>query len=104
MFAFIGQPKPGYEVNHKDGVKIHNWLDNLEYVTSSQNRKHAVDHGLFNVVGSSNPQAKINESTAVAIRVAYSTGLGGYKAIAKAFGVSWGIVRSVVKRKTWRNV
>lgn len=34
------------EVNHKNGAKADNKLTNLEYVTSSQNAKHAHDTGL----------------------------------------------------------
>ena len=42
--TFLG--KQDLLVNHKDGVKSNNKLDNLEYVTYSQNAKHAHDIGL----------------------------------------------------------
>lgn len=34
------------EVNHKDGNKLHNSLDNLEWCTASYNQKHAFHLGL----------------------------------------------------------
>lgn len=43
--AFLGESK--LVVNHKDGNKLNNRLDNLEYVTRSQNILHALDNGLF---------------------------------------------------------
>ncbi len=40
-----------YEVNHKDGVKYHNYISNLEWCTSSENTIHAINMGLKTVFG-----------------------------------------------------
>lgn len=48
--------KQGYEVNHKDGNKSHNNLNNLEWVTRQENIRHASEV-LHRWTGKNNSQA-----------------------------------------------
>jgi hypothetical protein len=43
---FLPNPNNLPEVNHIDGVKTHNYDTNLEFVTSSGNKQHAIATGL----------------------------------------------------------
>ena len=43
---FLGDRPSDLVVNHRDGNKLNNHPNNLEYVTIAENIKHAIAHGL----------------------------------------------------------
>jgi hypothetical protein len=59
--AFLPNPKNKPEINHKDGNKENNRVDNLEWVTCSENMKHRRNKLGINLSGSKNGSAKLTE-------------------------------------------
>lgn len=47
--TFIPNPDNLPIINHKDGNKMHSYVNNLEWCTHSYNTKHAFEHGLISV-------------------------------------------------------
>jgi hypothetical protein len=58
MYSFFGK-KQNLDINHKNGNKKDNNINNLEYCTRSYNVQHAYDNGLkFAPKGKSHPKAR----------------------------------------------
>lgn len=53
--AFIPNPENKPVVNHINGIKDDNRLENLEWVTYQENTQHAIDSGTFNISGENHP-------------------------------------------------
>ena len=85
--AFIPNPDNKPEVNHIDGNKINNNIDNLEWVTSSENTIHAYETGL------SSNKKELDEAKVVEL---YNNGTSKEE-IAKMFDVSNIVIARILK-------
>jgi hypothetical protein len=97
--AFLGPCPEGMEINHKDGVKYHNWSGNLEYGTHQHNKDHARATGL-EPRGVDRYNAKLNPAKVRKLRRLNAQGIGRYR-LAKRFGVTPGAIQSVLRGLSW---
>lgn len=105
--AFIENPNGFPEINHKDGNKENNFVENLEWVTKSQNIKHAFDTGLKlpNGIsyGEKNGSHKLTKQDVDDILETYipRDPIFGGRALARKYGVGATTIQSILHNKTW---
>ena len=99
--TFLNNPANKPQVNHKDGNKQNNNVENLEWVTNKENAHHAIATGLWHISGDKAPNAKINYNIAGEIRRLFSTGNYNKCQLGRMFGCSRTLVKLVVNNKLW---
>ena len=102
--AFIGERPDDAQVNHKDGVKSNNHIDNLEYLTGVENMKHAFRTGIRNTNHLRGEKAHNNiltESNVFEIRELLAAGELTQKEIGKLYGVGISAISLIKTRRNW---
>ena len=98
--VFLGPIPPGMTVNHKDGNRRNNRVDNLELCTNAENVYHSIDMLDRRYDGTHNPAAKLTEEQVVTIRERAARG-ETFVAIAADFEVTPPMVRMIATGKAW---
>ena len=102
--AFIGPIPEGHQVNHKNGNRSDNRLENLEIVTASANNLHMWrELNRSKDVGSQHPRSVLTEADVLRIREQHLFG-AKQTDIAQIFGIDKTTVRDIVHRRHWTHI
>lgn len=100
--AFIGPRPENYDVNHIDGVRLNNRVENLEYVTRSQNQLHRRVTGTA-AIGEMNGQSKLTAENVIEIRKLRKAGVKRIT-LASRYRVSVYLITAITSRKIWTHI
>lgn len=105
--TFIKNSKNLPAINHKDGNKENNSVNNLEWCTNKHNTQHAMKLGLHNpreiILGSKNPSAVLCEELVWEIRYGKFKDLP-VREVADLLSIRYETIRRAKKGDLWKHV
>lgn len=101
--AYIDNPENKPQVNHKNGIKSDNKIDNLEWNTRSENQKHSILTGLRSAKGVKNSQCKLTEDSVLSIREDFKKNKSKTD-LAKKYEISLTTIHDILTRRSWKHI
>ena len=102
--AFVPNPDNKPFVNHIDGNKTNNNVNNLEWVTNAENVQHSFDNGLqISIKGEDHYKHILTESDVHYICQKLCEGYSETQ-LAREFGVSKNNIHCIKLKKTWKEI
>ena len=102
--TFMGPKPDGMQVNHLDGDKSNNRVDNLEYVTPAENTRHSISVlGTERAPGEKNANARLTARDVREMRRLHASGIPATR-VGEQFGIGPSHAWRIATRKSWRHV
>lgn len=104
---FIPNSNNEYCINHKDGNKLNNSLDNLEWCSLAYNTQHEFRTGLAKPIclrGKDNPNTILTPTKVRAIRKLIKYEGISLRAIGRKYGVSVNTIINIKNKITWNHI
>lgn len=102
--AFLTNPESKLFVNHIDGNKVNNLLTNLEFVTASENSKHAVETGLQSIPKNENAhRALFTNKQVISMRELYKHGIT-ISQLCKLHSAKYMTIYCIVRGQSYRSL
>ncbi len=105
--TFLVKPKNDFQVNHKNGDKTDNRIENLEYVSRQENIRHSYRLGLQSKEqnqGAKNGRAKLTETEVANIIAEADRSIGVNVRLAKKYDVTPNNISRILSGKTWKHL
>ena len=102
--AFLCPQPDRKQCNHKDGIKINNNVENLEWVTCSENHSHAFAIGLRSHTGEDHNNSKLKNGEVWLIKKLIKSKKLYHREIAEMFGVNRRTISGIKIGQRWSHI